>query len=509
MRVFLFILLLLASSSNILKAQNSSDFELRVENSFLKLFDDPDVAIHAAKEIRSEDDQLLTTNILTKAYLLKGDYVESVKITFEKSTSQKHSEELQNNLVLARQFHQLNLYEQTAKIIKLAISVDFKKNNANNSRSIYAQLFQLQARNFLALKNYEAAEKSLLKSSEYVDAKTKISEMISQDNQLIKAEIAWKQKNFSGARDKIDELSKDLKPTSRYPYLQSSLEQLKGNLFFEDQDYENAAQSLENALRIITAIDYEPLKNSIHSDLAKSYLAAKKLDSYEIYKTKFEKSSELLENQKNEARRELIQLITESDRKNQKTIKEKKEIQILYIAILSIFILTIPGYFYYHQIAQVKTLHKQIKFFRSLNSNQPTAIRKEIKTKDVIKKTLFIPKEKEEELLLRLEQFEESKKYLDNNMSLATLAATLETNTKYLSEIINKYKDKNFNTYINELRVKHVVQLLSTDPTYLQYKISYIAEIGGFTSHSAFTNVFKSVTGFSPNEYIQNLKNSE
>ena len=105
-----------------------------------------------------------------------------------------------------------------------------------------------------------------------------------------------------------------------------------------------------------------------------------------------------------------------------------------------------------------------------------------------------------------LQKFEDSKKYLDNKMSLPTLAGELNTNTKYLSEIINKYKDKNFNTYINELRVKHVIQLLSDDRSYLQYKISYIAEVGGFTSHSAFTNIFKSVTGMSPNDYIQTLR---
>ena len=92
-------------------------------------------------------------------------------------------------------------------------------------------------------------------------------------------------------------------------------------------------------------------------------------------------------------------------------------------------------------------------------------------------------------------------------MSLANLAVELETNTKYLSEIINTYKDKNFNAYINELRIKYITHLLSTDSSYLQYKISYIAEIGGFTSHSAFTNIFKSVTGMSPNEYLQTLRN--
>ena len=159
-------------------------------------------------------------------------------------------------------------------------------------------------------------------------------------------------------------------------------------------------------------------------------------------------------------------------------------------------------YLFIREVQKSKTLIKQIRFFRTVNF-QPKQIKKNETTS---KKQLFIPKEKEEEILNGLQQFEDSKKYLDNNMSLATLAGELNTNTKYLSEIIRKYKDKNFNTYINELRIKYLIQLLSTDRSYLQYKISYIAEVGGFTSHSAFTNVFKSVTGMSPNEYMQNLR---
>ena len=154
-----------------------------------------------------------------------------------------------------------------------------------------------------------------------------------------------------------------------------------------------------------------------------------------------------------------------------------------------------------------KSLFKQIRFFRSLRIPYLRLSSAPIKTKDFSRKPLNIPKEKELELLEKLNQFEDSKKYLDNNMSLANLAVELETNTKYLSEIINTYKDKNFNAYINELRIKYITHLLSTDSSYLQYKISYIAEIGGFTSHSAFTNIFKSVTGMSPNEYLQTLRN--
>lgn len=98
---------------------------------------------------------------------------------------------------------------------------------------------------------------------------------------------------------------------------------------------------------------------------------------------------------------------------------------------------------------------------------------------------------------------EKTKRFLNKNMSLANLAAQLDTNTKYLSEVINKYKGKNFNMYINELRVNHIAYLLKEDPVYLNYKVSYLAEVSGFSSHSSFTTVFKSITGMSPNAYIQ------
>ena len=88
------------------------------------------------------------------------------------------------------------------------------------------------------------------------------------------------------------------------------------------------------------------------------------------------------------------------------------------------------------------------------------------------------------------------------------LSAQMGVNTKYLSEVINNNKGKNFNGYINELRINHIAHLLKTDSTYLNYKVSYLAEYSGFSSHSAFTTIFKSVTGMSPNTYIQEISKS-
>ncbi|WP_157761448.1 helix-turn-helix domain-containing protein [Chryseobacterium camelliae] len=117
----------------------------------------------------------------------------------------------------------------------------------------------------------------------------------------------------------------------------------------------------------------------------------------------------------------------------------------------------------------------------------------------------IIPEKTESLLLDKLTRFESEEDFLSPNMSLNVLAKKLGTNTKYLSETINTCKGKNFNTYINELRINYILTKLNNDPVYRNYKISYLAEECGFSSHSLFASVFKTVVGISPINYIRIL----
>jgi AraC-like DNA-binding protein len=110
-------------------------------------------------------------------------------------------------------------------------------------------------------------------------------------------------------------------------------------------------------------------------------------------------------------------------------------------------------------------------------------------------KKIAIPTETEHTILAKLKKFESSTKYTHKDMSLATLAAQLDVNTKYLSEIINKHYNDNFNTYINRLRINYIIEKLKNEPEYLNYKISYLAEESGFSSHSSFATVFIDLIG--------------
>lgn len=113
--------------------------------------------------------------------------------------------------------------------------------------------------------------------------------------------------------------------------------------------------------------------------------------------------------------------------------------------------------------------------------------------------------ETESKLLELLEEFEKGELYNNKNMSLSFLAAELNTNTKYLSYVINRHKSADVKTYVNRLRINYIVDKLINDDKYRQYKISILADECGFSSHSKFASVFKAVTDFSPSAYIKYL----
>ncbi|BFO64183.1 tetratricopeptide repeat protein [Chryseobacterium sp. KCF3-3] len=113
--------------------------------------------------------------------------------------------------------------------------------------------------------------------------------------------------------------------------------------------------------------------------------------------------------------------------------------------------------------------------------------------------------ETESKLLELLEDFEKGDLYNNKGMSLSFLAGELNTNTKYLSYVINQHKNADFKTYVNRLRINYIVDKLINDEKYRQYKISILADECGFSSHSKFAAVFKAVTDYSPSAYIKYL----
>lgn len=93
------------------------------------------------------------------------------------------------------------------------------------------------------------------------------------------------------------------------------------------------------------------------------------------------------------------------------------------------------------------------------------------------------------------------KPYLNPEITLSQLAKKLQTNSSELSFLINKSFEKNFNDYINSLRVDEFIRLSELEEN-KNYTIEAIAFDSGFNSKSTFNRAFKKATGKSPSHYF-------
>jgi len=98
----------------------------------------------------------------------------------------------------------------------------------------------------------------------------------------------------------------------------------------------------------------------------------------------------------------------------------------------------------------------------------------------------------------------DQKLFSDSELTLATLAKTLEVHPNHLSQVINSYEGKSFYDYINCHRVEEFKKLAPL-PKNRNYTLLSMAFECGFNSKTSFNRNFKKATGVSPSEYIQQL----
>lgn len=120
-------------------------------------------------------------------------------------------------------------------------------------------------------------------------------------------------------------------------------------------------------------------------------------------------------------------------------------------------------------------------------------------------KSIGIAKELIEQILYKLNEFEKEKGYLNSNVSIQFLAKEFETNSRYLSNIINEYKKKSFSQYINDLRIDYAIKILQEDSRLRKYSISALANEFGFNTAESFSNGFYKRTGIKPSYFIKEL----
>ena len=97
----------------------------------------------------------------------------------------------------------------------------------------------------------------------------------------------------------------------------------------------------------------------------------------------------------------------------------------------------------------------------------------------------------------------DNKYYLDASLTLQKLATHLGTNRQYLSNFINRERQKTFYEYINDFRLEEAKRLLDCWDDKHQHSMEEIASLSGFNSYSTFLRSFVKRYGESPSKYLK------
>ncbi len=110
------------------------------------------------------------------------------------------------------------------------------------------------------------------------------------------------------------------------------------------------------------------------------------------------------------------------------------------------------------------------------------------------------------DLLQKLRKFEEKAQFNQKGLTIHKLAIQFETNSNYLSHVINEQKGMNFNRYLGDLRIRHITCLLFEKSIYLNYTIDSLAKECGIASRQNFSDLFFEINGIRPTDFIRKRK---
>ena len=470
MRKYLFIVFLLFSGS--ILCQNTTETEALFSKNINSFFKNPSQTIRVANYLyenaTTNNEKAKALYLLSESQKQQGDYIESIENLFKAKA-----------LLRPNEHHFINalLLVSIAERCRISGVNDISKNYLQQAETHLDKIRNKQEMIFAKARvlhekadaNYQINQFSkaiaLLQESEkrLEDIQETYPSML-VFNAILQGSVYTKQTDFDTAMRYYNSAWNILKESE---LLNSSLEAevLYGIATIQHLKKEHSAAE-ENLIKAVSIpVVEKPIKVEVLNQLSLVY---KEKDSIAGYQERYKESSELsavLFTAERKARNTILSQIQE-EQKTAISVDQKRYYFIGGI-IISIVVLSLLVYYFYNK--KLDRQHKQFeKIIKQLeNKEKIEAPKKVVQEVSETPKGITIPEETENSILQRLEDFEASSKYTNSNMSLGMLAKQMQTNTKYISEIIHTHKNKNFNTYINELRINHIIQLMKEDKKYL------------------------------------------
>lgn len=180
-------------------------------------------------------------------------------------------------------------------------------------------------------------------------------------------------------------------------------------------------------------------------------------------------------------------------------VSKEKSYTLSFVGVI-VFISLLLGY----QVNR-KSRYKRA-FLKIINKKPIPKITTHHTTTKVVKKKSQLPDDITQDLLQKLANFELSKGFLSSEINLKYLARQLNTNSNYLSKVVNQHKEQTFTNYINKLRIEYTVQQLKEDVLLRKYTVKALAAEMGFNSTESFSKAFHKFTRMKPSYFIKELE---
>lgn len=256
--------------------------------------------------------------------------------------------------------------------------------------------------------------------------------------------------------------------------------------------------ALENSISITRYKLYETISEAYgklgYNGRALDYYKLFHIESDSIFNVERERSiNELRISYEAEKREKELQ------RKELQLIKERQGRYFLISALAVILIALITFYIYYRR--QNKLYLHIVKNYRELKRGAPLVfadfqlIKNSEENQDSETDILFKALE---------EKMRKERIYRDNDLTADKLASVMNVNRPYLSKVIGKHSNKNYNGYINSYRIQEAVEVLSDRDRDIPLKA--LSRELGFNSLSVFYAAFKEIIGVSPSKFRENWR---
>ncbi|WP_046757860.1 helix-turn-helix domain-containing protein [Kordia jejudonensis] len=488
-----------------------SIYHVAYANSFIAEFD---LALSGIEESLQIAEKLKNNVLLFKNHNLKGNILSETENDFsaldEYELAKKYADLTKNplntivvdvNVAYLKKIH--NDHNEAISMFKESLAFLETINTSDPKKETYKkQILSNLADCYLRIKKPKEAKvfnDLALKISSEKEATLFYHLLLIND-----AIINYQQKNY----DKAIEISKK---AAHYYLSIDSKDQLitpyfyLGKSYFELKKYPETIKYLEDAIQIaadnnIGFSDQKDAHELLHLSYTEIGNSAKAKENLNKYKTidRINDSIAMELNNEIHEKYDIIPMQKEIDSLGKYT-------NYLYGASI-LLLLSLIGFFIWYKRKQ---LQNKTRFQELLLTIEKLEQPKEKVIPEVIVKenTNPVTDENVVQILKALETFEEKELYLRQDCTLGYVAKKVKTNTSYLSNVINTYKEKSFKSYLSELRINAALVKLKNDDKLRSYTIKAIAEEFGFKRSETFSRAFKAQTGMYPSYYIKSLEN--